>query len=80
MKTCPSCSQLGMPAWAGERSAEIARRCQLCGHVEEKPTALGFALSVVSETATALEANVQRYLGTANETGAAQEHPAGGKS
>jgi len=39
MKTCRSCSQLGMPA-IHPGSQATARRCQLCGHVEE----LGFSI------------------------------------
>ncbi len=35
---CPQCNKKAMPAWSPDpKSAENARRCQDCGHIEEKP-------------------------------------------
>jgi len=39
MKPCPKCGKYGMPRWNPGPSAETARCCQLCGHIEELRTA-----------------------------------------
>lgn len=45
MKLCPACGKLGMFAWS-LNSCETARACQMCGHVEEKHTAVASGVAV----------------------------------
>ena len=55
MNPCPNCGKLGMPSWSlFPGSAETARRCYQCGHVEEKPKTANAAGAAQERTPEAM--------------------------
>jgi hypothetical protein len=71
VKACPSCSRLGMPA-IHPGSQATARRCQLCGHVEELLANLTWTQRGVVASSVAYGLPPANAEGTAGSVGGPQ--------